>query len=227
MSLSSSKRLVELTADGTSTLYVPELDEHYHSVHGARQESEHVFIKTGLHYHRAEQLTVFEVGFGTGLNAWLTAFEAKRSGRRINYYTLEKYPLEPQEYLALNFASQQGGMDQDLFLALHRTSWGNREEIDPYFHFCKLNDDLTRFDYSSIPAIDLVFFDAFAPDKQPEMWQKSIFDQLFSHCNPGAVVVTYCARGQVRRDLQAAGFSPERLPGPPGKREMLRAVKPL
>jgi tRNA U34 5-methylaminomethyl-2-thiouridine-forming methyltransferase MnmC len=218
------KHLMKITGDGSSTIYVPELDEHYHSTHGAVQESEHVFINAGLKYIEKREINLFEVGFGTGLNALLTYYGAEKLKIKVNYFSIEKYPLPPDEYNSLNY--QEFLHDkQSIIKSIHLAEWGTLCEISPQFHLMKIEADALLFNLEGLPNFDLIYFDAFGPDKQPEMWQADLFSKLYQHCNPKAALVTYSAKGETRRRLQAAGFTTERLPGPPGKREMLRAIK--
>ncbi len=213
------------TADGSHTLYVPALDEHYHSVHGAIQESNHVFIEAGLkQLIHLPEINVFEVGFGTGLNAFLTLKYALENRIKINYQAIEKYPLLPAEFEALNFTGGQNNKEFQQFLMLHQSPWEKWIAIEPNFRLYKIEGSLEKSDFEG--NIHLVYFDAFAPDKQSELWSDEIFSRLFNKMAAGGILVTYCAKGQVRRNLQSAGFKTERIPGPPGKREMLRARKP-
>lgn len=213
-----------LTEDGSPTLFAPTVGEHYHSTHGALQESLHIFIRLGLR-HRCEAgvkperpLRLFEVGLGTGLNTLLTATEAERLSVPIHYYSVERYPLTPEVYGQLAFA----GLDTSLLQAIHTAPWGEDVPLTPYFTLHKLQGDLTEL---RLPhTLDLIYFDAFSPESQPELWEEGIFQSLFDATEAGAVLTTYCAKGVVRRRLQAVGFFVERLPGPPGKREVLRAT---
>jgi len=215
--------VIETTADGSHTLFVPEMNEHYHSVNGARQESVHVFIEAGLRQLPLSELSLLEVGFGTGLNAFLTMIEAAESGRFVHYTSLELYPLEPEIISQLNYGKLISEQHAHWFERLHRANWNEEVQITPNFTLYKVKADLCQYTFEQ--NFDLVYFDAFAPDKQPEMWNPAHFEQIFSHCNPGAILTTYCAKGTVRRALIAAGFGVERIPGPPGKRQMLRAKK--
>ncbi len=215
-----------LTGDGSHTLYLPEIDEHYHSTFGAIQESQHVFIEAGLKKCEAKALSIFEVGFGTGLNALLSFREAQIRDLDIQYTTVEKYPLEKQQWQSLNYSYLKVKNDLSVFANLHQTPFNVETQIGDHFRIRKIMTDFTQLDFNSIPKIDLIYFDAFSPEKQPEMWSPELFSSLFQQCNPNAILVTYCAKGIVRRSMQAAGFKVERIPGPPGKREMLRAIKP-
>ena len=216
---------IELTADGSHTLFIPALDEHYHSTNGAIQESKHVYIETGLHCCRKSHVTIIEIGFGTGLNAYLTLEDIINTDKKIHYLSIEANPLPYEVAEKLNYPNQLNAEDADLFVKLHQAAWNNTVKITHDFSLTKIEADLTQFDFNLIPGIDLVYFDAFAPDKQPEMWSQEIFDYLYSLMNDDAILVTYCAKGEVRRRMQHSGFMVERLPGPPGKREMLRAIK--
>jgi len=211
-----------LTEDGSNSLYVPEIAECYHSSHGAIQESQHIFIEAGLKQCSKDEICVLEVGFGTGLNALLALVEAERSGKMIRYFTLEKYPISVETTLQLNYPNLIDGDYQKSFEKMHQSVWNETVAVTPTFILEKIKTDFTK--YVHLQNYDVVFFDAFSPEKQPEMWMQQQFENIFEHCNHGAILTTYCAKGAVRRALQAAGFSVERLAGPPGKREILRAI---
>ena len=217
------ERTLEKTADGSYTLFVPEMDEHYHSVKGARTESEHIFINMGLKQSPAAAPHVLEIGFGTGLNAFLTLLEAETSGRDIRFTTLERYPLPEDLIRQMNYPEQIAPQRSEAFYSLHRAAWNVPVQITPHFTLCKIETDFTT--WQTDERFDVIYFDAFAPEKQPEMWTQAIYEKLYTCANPDAVLVTYCAKGAVRRGLQAAGFEMERLPGPPGKRHILRGRK--
>ena len=219
------ERKIICTEDGSHTLYIPEMDEHYHSMHGAVQESKHVFIEAGYNAVAKDKLIIFEVGFGTGLNALLTLKESHINRKRVQYFSIEKYPLTPEEYSTLNYAQIQGKQYSEYFLKLHQCNWDIPVEITNNFIFTKLRGDITNFCFDQLPLFDLIYFDAFAPNKQDGLWSSRIFNQLYTNSNNNAVLVTYCAKGEVRRTMQAAGFSVQRIPGPPGKREMIKAMK--
>jgi len=210
---------IEKTADGSHTFFVPELNEHYHSVNGALTESKHVFIDAGLNQIDKKEISMLEIGFGTGLNAILSYREAKLKNIRIHYTAIELYPLDKIQTSQLNF-SDEIGINNSVFESLHSCEWDQDVCIDPLFTLHKIKGDLTKTRFNR--KFDLIYFDAFAPDKQPEMWTPEIFSHLFEQTNPNGILTTYCAKGEVRRMLQAAGYITERLPGPPGKREMLR-----
>lgn len=215
---------IVVSGDGSHTLKVASLKEHYHSHKGAIQESRYVFLKMGLkEFFDVSEIRVLEVGFGTGLNALLTALED--SGPAVHYTTLETYPLSFELVSQLNYPRLiEGDRVDDLFQQIHESSWGQLNQITESFFIEKRHIGLEAFE--SHEAFDLVYYDAFAPHAQPELWAPAIWQKLFGLLKPGGMLVTYCAKGQVRRDMQAAGFTVERLPGPPGKREMLRATKP-
>ena len=220
----SVRPVIEITGDGSHTLFLPELEEHYHSVNGAIQESKHVFIEAGLRQLKQDMVYIFEVGFGTGLNAFLSLVESGVS-RKIHYTAIEAYPLPLPIIKQLNYADKYSQEQQDLFYKLHEAEWGTEQQITPYFHLTKIHADLNQFDFERIKPVDVIYFDAFAPDKQSEMWSQQIFDHMYKITNDGGILVTYCAKGAVRRMMQQSGYRTERLPGPPGKREMLRATK--
>ena len=216
---------LELTADGSYTLFVPELNEHYHSVKGALTEAQHIFIDMALRHARVEAPHILEIGFGTGLNCLLSALEAQNSHRCIHYTGIERYPLSLDVLHRLDYPAIVGNDCADLYYALHRATWGEPTQITPQFTLLKIEADFTHYTFS--PHFDIIYFDAFAPEKQPEMWTQQLFDHLYQVLNPGGILTTYCAKGVVRRMLQSAGFTVERLPGPPGgKREIIRASTP-
>ena len=222
----SVKPKIELTADGSHPLFIPSLNEHYHSVNGAVQESTHIFIKAGLHYCSKESINIFEVGFGTGLNAFLSLMDARKSSKIIHYTSVEAYPLDTSIIKNLNYPQNYSLEEQNLFYMLHDAEWEKEIQITPNFYLTKIETDFTKFDLSNNKwNFDLIYFDAFAPDKQPDMWTQDIFNNLYNITNENGILVTYCAKGAVRRMMQQAGYKVERLPGPPGKREILRAVE--
>jgi tRNA U34 5-methylaminomethyl-2-thiouridine-forming methyltransferase MnmC len=211
--------IIQSTADGSHTLFLPEMDEHYHSVNGAIQESKHVYIDAGLNQCPKETVHVLELGFGTGLNAFLTALEAAKSNRKVFYTTIEKFPLPDEIIDKLNYSD----WDAALFQSLHRAEWETPVAIRPSFSLHKIQADFLSVDFPEF--YDVVYYDAFAPDKQPEVWSQELFDKIYAKMNPNGIMTTYCAKGEIRRRMQKSGFSIERISGPPGKREMLRALK--
>ena len=218
---------IEPTADGTPTLRHPLLGDCYHSLNGAVAESRHVFIEAGVRHWLAEAqsaredgdfelpVRVLEIGFGSGLNAWLTLCEAEASGCRIDYTAIERYPVSPRVAAQLRYT------DDPLFMRLHDAAWGERLSLSPHFTLEKIEADLENCDFNT--TFDLIFFDAFAPDTQPELWSEVVFGKLFAHTAPGGMLVTYSAKGSVKQALRAAGWAVQRLPGAPGKRHMVRA----
>lgn len=225
------KRIIEKTDDGSATLFVPELDEHYHSTKGARTESQHIFIDMGLKASTAASPRVLEIGFGTGLNAWLTLKEAESSCREVHYTGLELYPLSWEIVEQLGYIpSSEQQHDAELFKQLHTAPWEKEIRLTPHFTLLKQETDANLLkaetDINKLSSFDVIYFDAFAPEKQPEMWSQELFNRLYVLLNKDGILTTYCAKGIIRRMLQAAGFTVERLPGPPGgKREILRARK--
>jgi tRNA U34 5-methylaminomethyl-2-thiouridine-forming methyltransferase MnmC len=219
------QRKIITTSDGSHSLYVPELNEHYHSIHGAIQESRHVFIEAGLKQAAKNNsaISVFEVGFGTGLNALLTYLESERLGLKINYTSVEAFPLEEAIFNALNYP-QETGEGKQAFELLHSSSWEVKNSISENFSLLKLKTSLLDVILEN-DQYDLVYFDAFGPPVQPEMWTDEIFSKLYHAMKKGGVLVTYCSKGEVQRAMKRAGLIVEKIPGPPGKREMVRAVK--
>jgi len=211
------------TADGSHTIYVPELDEHYHSVHGAVQESEHIFLKNGFDFCKADPINIFEVGFGTGLNALLTAGRSMNGKRKVFYTAIEKYPVDDALVQMLNHQQFAGAEGKRLSLLIGTAIWGKMKNICDNFSITKLETDLVSDNISG--NYDLIYFDAFGPDKQPEMWTEAIFEKISAITVAGGILVTYSAKGQVRRNLKASGFEVELIPGPPGKRHITRAIK--
>lgn len=218
------------TEDGSSSLFLPELNETYHSHHGALGESLHVFIRMGLEHWlsshpEAASLRIFEVGFGTGLNALLAYEAAEKLAVHIQYTTLEPFPLGNETVAALNYGSMLAeGVFAEAFQQLHTAAWGEPEKIGDHFELLKYQSRLE--DFMPLPAAyDLVFFDAFAPSKQAELWEKALLEKVANGMAPAAVFTTYCAKGQLKRDLKALGLQVETLPGAPGKKEMVRATR--
>ncbi len=220
------KREFLTTADGSVTIHLPEWNEQYHSKHGAIAEAQHVFIKTGLHYfvsrYGDEPVSILEIGFGTGLNAFLTSLEAERKNLQVEYTGIEAYPVEVSEVLKLNYP-QMLRASKKYFLKLHETKWETMSKITSNFRLAKRKLFFSEIEYTN--AFNIIYFDAFGARVQPDLWTEEIFRKMFNALNNNGILVTYSAKGSVRRAMQAVGFTVERLPGPPGKREMLRAVK--
>ncbi|WP_139925336.1 tRNA (5-methylaminomethyl-2-thiouridine)(34)-methyltransferase MnmD [Hymenobacter sp. DG01] len=219
---------VRATADGSSTLYVPALNEHYHSTHGALQEARHVYLAAGLEpaLTEANQLVwVLEVGFGTGLNALLTLERSLSASQQIFYDTIEKFPLPWEVVSQMHPESYLSGPElQDYQHQLHAAAWNRPVTLTPNFVLLKCSGELQATPLSQ-DTYQVIYFDAFAPEKQPDMWTDEVFAQLYEAAAPGGVLVSYCAKGSFRRSLKAAGWLVEKVPGPPGKREMTRARK--
>jgi len=217
------ERKLIVTDDGSHTLYVPGIDEHYHSRFGAITESRHIFINAGLASLPPGDTSILEVGFGTGLNALLTAMHAGKEKIRVSYTSLEKYPLDVEVISRLNYGSMAGEEGQELLTAIHTAPWNSTAAITGWFTLEKRLTDLTTEDPAGI--YDLVYFDAFGPDKQPEMWSETVMRRIAAVTHPGSVFVTYSAKGDLKRMLRSIGFEVTHLPGPPGKRVFTRAVK--
>ena len=215
------KRLV-FTNDGSHSLFVPEINECYHSRHGSIVEAEHVFIRNGLLAENKKQFNILEVGFGTGLNALLTAQKAKQKNIVVNYYGIELYPVSIANYTKLNFC-ELIGIDNSELLKLHECNWETENKIHDFFKLTK--NKITLENYTSNTKFDIIYFDAFSPEKQPQLWTAEIFKNMHNLLKEDGFLVTYCAKGIVRRTLKAVGFEVISLDGPPGKRQMTRANK--
>ncbi len=219
--MNSPKVRLLTTQDGSTTLYLPELDETYHSTRGALGESIHVYIENGINTLTNTEIKLLEVGFGTGLNALLTYQFAKKKHVNVCYHTLEPFPLLADTYKNLGYA--QVSEEQGVFEKMHAIVEGNFQ-FTPFFDFNRYQKTLEEF--SPNMSFDIIYFDAFAPSKQPEIWSKENLGKCFSLLDAGGIMVTYCAQGQFKRDLAAIGFQVEVLPGGMGKKEMVRARKP-
>jgi len=214
-----------ITEDGSHTLAVPELNEHYHSVHGAISESQHIFINAGLKYliSKKQKINILEIGFGTGLNALLTFNEISNLKVFCEYTAIEAYPLAEEIYNKLNY-QELLCIPDDIFFKLHQCEWNKNITISKYFSIQKNLCEVQKMRLA-VNHFDLVYFDAFAPDIQPEMWTKEIFENIFLSMKKGAIFTTYSTKGEVKRKLKETGFNIEKLEGPKGKREILRAEK--
>lgn len=220
------KREFLTTGDGSVTIHLPDWDEQYHSKHGAIAEAIHVFIKSGLDHwiqkHPNPEISILEIGFGTGLNAFLTSEKAILSKLQVKYTAIEAYPVSEQEISQLNYPVLLDA-SQDNFLKLHKVPWETPSEINQNFNLIKRKQFFSEI--TDIERYNIIYFDAFGARVQPELWTESIFESMLSALKPGGILVTYAAKGSVRRAMLAVGFTVERLAGPPGKREMLRATK--
>ncbi len=219
------KREVVITADGSKTIRIIDLDENYHSSHGALQEANHVFIENGLNsLANQTEISIFEMGLGTGLNAFLTAIKAGELGLKVNYFGIEAFPVQIDEIIELDYKNLMGEQFSDLYLSIHESEWNKLVEINANFSLKKIKGELQNEEMPQA-FFDIVYYDAFGPRAQDEMWSKELFQKMYDSIKQGGFLVTYCAKGQVKRDLKAVGFTIEPLPGPPGKREMTRAWK--
>lgn len=220
------KHKIITTADGSKTIHFPDWNESYHSKHGAIQEAMHVYILAGLDYrikrHNDKALSILEIGFGSGLNAFLSSIYAKQNRLKLNYHTIEKYPLSHQIIDKVNYAEILNVNILE-FTKLHDVEWEESIEIDEFFRLKKIQTDLLSFE--SQDCYDVIFFDAFGPRVQTELWENPVLQKCFDMMAKNAVWLTYSCKGSVRRDLLNIGFEVEKIPGPPGKREMLRATK--
>lgn len=213
------------TSDGSQTLHLPGLNEHYHSVNGAITESRYVYLEKGFEFHPSKNPKILEIGFGTGLNVLLTALSAEKTKRPAEYISIEKFPLEKNITDRLGYGTLISEEAQILFNKIHSAKWNETVKISAYFSLLKLETDLTKSDLPGIENCDIIYFDAFGPDKQPEMWTPEIFKKMYRITSNNGLLVTYSAKGEVRRQLAASGFIMEKLPGPPGKFQMLRGIK--
>lgn len=216
------RREIHTTADGSTTIHLPDWDENYHSKHGAIQEARHVFIQNGLALFKNQPIKILEIGFGTGLNALTTLVEAPKYDLYVDYVGVEAYPISTSEIQSMNYAKALG-VDNRFFDQLHELSWENKHQVSTCFAFTKR---LQYFvDISDDSAFDLIYFDAFGYRVQPELWSENIFKIMFRALKPGGILVTYAARSIIKKNMMSAGFIVSKLPGPPGKREMFRALK--
>ncbi len=238
------KRKIITTSDGSKTIQIEDWNEQYHSIHGAIQEANHVFLKHGLlfysefisefhkdcrsehhikHNLNSNDINILEIGFGTGLNAFLTLIEAEKLKQRINYVGVEAYPVKEDEITQLNYVALISEVHKTEFDNMHQVSWEKQHQITPYFQLEKQEKFFKAINAED--EFDIIYFDAFGARVQPELWTEDIFSIMFKALKVNGVLVTYSAKGSVRRAMQTVGFKVERLPGPPGKREMLRATK--
>ncbi len=214
---------LKITKDGSHTLYLPELDEHYHSIHGAVNESVHVFLKEGFSYYPSTDVRILEIGFGTGLNAILTMIRAEEEDRTVTYHSVDIHPLPLEIIRRLNYPGLFEGTYQDKFRKIHEVTWNTEHKITPSFRLKKILADIQ--DYKLTGAYHVVYFDAFAPNKQPELWTQEIFMKIFGAMTADSILTTYSSKSEVKKRLIKCGFLVEKIPGPPGKREMLRCLK--
>jgi tRNA U34 5-methylaminomethyl-2-thiouridine-forming methyltransferase MnmC len=219
------KREIITTSDGSKTIFLPDWNEQYHSKHGAVQEAMHVFIKNGFYNVAKEQINILEIGFGTGLNAFITFLEIQNSTKKVKYTGVDHYPIPNEELEQLNHLSMLDAQKfEKEYHKLQTCNWEEEIAISENFTLKKSAERFENLRYQK--EFDLIYFDAFGPRVQPDLWTEEIFQNMFNALTAAGTLVTYCAKGSVRRTLQTIGFEIERLPGPPGKREMLRATKP-
>ncbi|WP_299124079.1 tRNA (5-methylaminomethyl-2-thiouridine)(34)-methyltransferase MnmD [uncultured Winogradskyella sp.] len=224
------KRKIITTSDGSKTIQIEDWNEQYHSVHGAIQEANHVFLKHGLLFYseqvlESKPISILEIGFGTGLNAFLTLIEVKKNNLNINYVGVEAYPVDFEEINQLNYVELISEAHTDIFQKLHTSPWEAQHNITTTFQLEKQKKYFK--DINAENEFDIIYFDAFGARVQPDLWTEDIFKIMYKALRDNGVLVTYSAKGSVRRAMLAVGFTVERLPGPPGKREMLRATKYL
>ncbi|MEZ4802338.1 MAG: tRNA (5-methylaminomethyl-2-thiouridine)(34)-methyltransferase MnmD [Gelidibacter sp.] len=222
------QRKIITTADGSKTIHLVDWNEHYHSIHGAIQEANHVFIKHGLlffveSFPKISPIHILEIGFGTGLNAFITLIETEKLNIPIIYTGIEAFPVSLEELNEMNYSELLEFNKADIFQNMHLNSWEEKHRITSLFSLTKLKKFFK--DIEDQGEYDLIYFDAFGARVQPELWTETIFKKMYEALKPNGVLVTYSAKGSVRRAMQAVGFKVEKLPGPPGKREMLRAIK--
>jgi len=218
------KREIFQTLDGSTTIHLPDWNESYHSKHGAIQEAYHVFIQNGLFTFNNLPVSILEIGFGTGLNAFITYIESKKSNQKIDYYGVEAYPISADEILQMNFVSElNADAESEVFKRMHECDWEIINQISPLFSLTKRNQFFEQIDDED--KFDLIYFDAFGYRVQPDLWSTEIFRKMYKSLKSKGTLVTYAARGLVKRSLIEVGFKVEKLPGPPGKREMFRATK--
>ncbi len=223
--MSTPKNSLYLTEDGSHSVMSERFGVSYHSTHGAIQETQHIFIDAGLKnvlLQNLEEISLLELGFGTGLNALMTWIEAERLQQKIRYITYETNPLSIKDIESLNF-SKQLNVSNDVFKRMHHCTWHTCHELSPYFLFEKRHVSIETVDIQN--SIHLIYFDAFAPEVQPHLWEQPIMQKMYNALYPNGVLLTYCAKGIVKRIMKSVGFTIEPLPGPPFKREITRAIK--
>lgn len=214
---------LRLTKDGSHTLYIPELDEYYHSLHGAINESVHVFLQAGFSSHPSGNVKLLEIGFGTGLNAILTMIRAEEENRTVTYHSIDINPLPTEIISRLNYPELLEGIYKERFRKIHEVDWNTEHEIASFFRLKKILADIR--DHELAGSYQVVYFDAFAPDKQPGLWKQEIFMKIFNAMSADSILTTYSSKGEIKRRMAKCGFDVEKIPGPPGKREMMRCLK--
>lgn len=218
------KREIIITSDGSTSIHLPEWEESYHSKHGAIQEAQHVFIKNGLSLCKGQSVSVLEIGFGTGLNAFITFLESKKNKQKIDYVGVEGFPISPEEVLQMNYVDQlKANQFESEFKIMHTSDWEENVTISDTFRLTKRKQLFN--DINDKDQFDIIYFDAFGYRVQPELWSVEIFTKMFNALKEGGILVTYACRGPIKNAMKEAGFKIEKLAGPPGKREMLRGWK--
>lgn len=218
------KRAILHTHDGSTTIHIEEWDECYHSKFGAIQEAQHVFIKNGLSLFKDQSISILEIGFGTGLNAFITFLESKKLGLQVDYFGIEAYPISQTEIKEMNYVSElKAESDEAVFETMHSCPWEEKINLKIDFDLTKKKQFFYEIEY--VEQFDLIYFDAFGYRVQPELWTFEIFKLMFKALKKNGVLVTYAARSIIKKNMQEAGFTVEKLQGPPGKREMFRATK--
>ncbi len=218
------KREILHTLDGSTTIHLPDWNESYHSKHGAIQEAYHVFIKNGLSLFQGNSISILEIGFGTALNTFITFLESKKSLQTIDYVGVEAYPISADEVLQMNYVSElDAEKEKPIFELIHQSNWEEKNVISSNFTLTKRKQFFDEI--SDENQFDLIYFDAFGYRVQPELWSTEIFEKMYKALKVNGVLVTYAARGVVKRSMIEVGFTVEKLAGPPGKREMFRATK--
>lgn len=218
------KREIIQTKDGSTTIHLEEWNESYHSKHGAIQEAKHVFIKNGLSLFEGKSISILEIGFGTGLNAFISFLESSALNQKIDYVGVEAFPVDSKEILAMNYVEELGAQSQlSIFKKMHESNWNEKVALNEVFSLTKRQQFFQ--DITDVAQFDLIYFDAFGFRVQPELWSTAIFQKMYNALKENGVLVTYAARGVVKRSMMEVGFKVEKLEGPPGKREMFRALK--
>lgn len=218
------KREIIITSDGSTSIHLPEWDESYHSKHGAIREAQHVFIKNGLSLCKGQSVSVLEIGFGTGLNAFITFLESQNNNQNIDYVGVEAYPISPEEVIQMNYLKQlNAGEFDEAFSKMHHCKWEESVTISEHFRLMKRKQLFNKINDKN--QFDIIYFDAFGYRVQPELWSVEIFTKMFEALKEDGILVTYACRGPIKIAMKEAGFKIEKLAGPPGKREMLRGWK--
>ena len=218
------RREISVTSDGSTTIHLPDWNENYHSKHGAIQEAKHVFIKNGLSLFESKPISILEIGFGTGLNSLITFLESKTRNQKIDYVGIEAYPITKSEVAEMNYIEELNAQSESaIFEVMHSSDWEQKAQLSSEFSLTKRKQFIETID--DIEAFDLIYFDAFGYRVQPELWSTEVFAKMHTALKPNGILVTYAARGVVKRSMIEVGFTVEKLEGPPGKREMFRAKK--